>query len=726
VKPSLFPKIHREVRCGATTAVYVTDEQTGMLGLWLVPTGMRHAIGAHRKFLSGVEIDGIHGGGARAWQVESLIQLKALGDDPPANFAQGRTLRNSVTVDRLKFTAQEVSRTGGLVRVRSTFTHQDRGWQAHHDLRWPRGASWLESSVTVENRSAESLTLEFLSSFSLGGITPFAADDAPGRLRLHQFRSVWSMEGRLETRAFEDLQLERSWSGSAPRCERFGAIGSLPVNGFFPFVAVEDTVAGVVWGAQVAHPGSWQMEVYRRDDWASISGGLADREFGHWMKTIPPGASFTSPSATLACVAGDLDALCAALTAAQERAVAALPESERTLPVIFNEWATSWGHPSEENMLPLAEALRGTGVKYLVMDAGWFKDPGGSWHTAQGEWKPSAQMYPRGLRATADSIRACGLIPGIWFEMEVIGAASSLFERADLLLLRDGRPVTVGTRRFLDLRKPEVVAFLSERVIGLLRAANFGYLKVDYNDNIGIGVDGAESLGEGLRQHLAGVQAFFRRIRSELPDLVIENCSSGGHRLEPSMLGLTAMSSFSDAHECPEIPIIAANLHRLMLPRQSQIWAVLRAASSDRRTVYSLAAGFLGRLCLSGDFATLRPEQRAFVDRAVALYGQAAPVIRRGRSRRHGPDVAAYRHAQGWQALVRVGDGGRRALVVAHTFAGPGRKTIKVPLAPGRWRVAGELHAGRLRVAIRPGELRWNSPAEWSACVLLLTRHTSR
>ncbi len=168
--------------------------------------------------------------------------------------------------------------------------------------------------------------------------------------------------------------------------------------------------------------------------------------------------------------------------------------------------------------------------------------------------------------------------------MEVNGSASPLVERADLMLLRDGRPVTVGTRRFRDLRKPEVVAFLSERVIGL---SSRGELRLPgrwtSNDNIGIGVDVGGVPRRGLRQHLAGVQAFLRRIRSELPDIVIENCSSGGHRLEPYMLGLTAMSSFSDAHECPEIPVIAANLHRLMLPRQSQIWAVLRATSSDRR-----------------------------------------------------------------------------------------------------------------------------------------------
>ncbi len=720
----MMPKIHRELRCGATTVLYLIDEETGRLGLWLVPTSKRKQLASRRQFLSGVEVDGINttlGTRQRAWTIESLIQVKALGDDQASAFSQGRTMRNSVTVDRLKFTAQTLTRDRGITRVRTSFTHQD-AWQAHHDLVWRRSASWLTNSVTVENSSAASVTLEFLASFSLGGLTPFATDDAPGRLKLHRIRAAWSTEGRLHTQAFEDLLLERSWAGYAVRNERFGCIGSLPVNGFFPFVAVEDTTAGVTWGAQLAHPGSWQMEICRRDDLAAISGGLADREFGHWMKTLAPGAAFTSPTATLGCVAGGLDDLCAALTAAQELSLSALPKSEAALPVMFNEWATSWGTPSHTNILPLAAALRGTGVKYLVMDAGWYKPAGGDWSTAQGEWQPNAAMYPDGLRATADAIRACGLIPGLWFELEVVGSASPLFSRTDLLLHRDGRVLTAGTRRFLDLRKPEVVAHLTERVIGLLRAGNFGYLKVDYNENIGIGVDGAESLGEGLRQHLAGVQDFFRKIRAELPDLVIENCSSGGHRLEPSMIGLTAMSSFSDAHECPEIPIIAANLHRVMQPRQSQVWAVLRANATLSRLVYLLAGGFLGRLCLSGNFVTLRPEQRSLVDRAIALYAKAAPVIRRGRSHRHGPDVAAYRHAEGWQAVVRVSANGKQALVVAHAFAQPGLKTILVPLPPGKWRVVEELNTDRQGVKLARGELRWQPADEWCATVVLLKR----
>ncbi len=80
----------------------------------------------------------------------------------------------------------------------------------------------------------------------------------------------------------------------------------MPVRGWFPFVAVEDTEAGVLWGAQLAWAGSWQMEIFRQDDAVCISAGLADREFGHWTATIAPGQSISTPSATLACVHGDL------------------------------------------------------------------------------------------------------------------------------------------------------------------------------------------------------------------------------------------------------------------------------------------------------------------------------------------------------------------------------------------------------------------------------------
>lgn len=136
---------------------------------------------------------------------------------------------------------------------------------------------------------------------------------------------------------------------------------------------------------------------------------------------------------------------------------------------------------------------------------------------------------------------------------------------------------------------PEVKAYLKEKVIDMLRDNGFKYVKIDYNDSIGLGCDDADGLGEGLRKNMLASQEFFKAMRDEIPGLAIENCSSGGHRLEPSMMELCDFASFSDAHECVHIPIIAAALHRVIQPSKSQIWAVLHGSDTLRRMNYSIA-----------------------------------------------------------------------------------------------------------------------------------------
>ena len=153
---------------------------------------------------------------------------------------------------------------------------------------WTEGEPAAAVQTVFKNRGPETAVLEMLSSFSLGGITPFVQDEAPNSLLVHQLRSKWSCEGRLQTTAVEDLLLEPSWSRWGAYSHRFGQVGTMPVRGYFPFVAVEDTRHHVSWGVQLAYAGSWQMEVYRRDDALCLSGGLADREFGHWLKEVRP------------------------------------------------------------------------------------------------------------------------------------------------------------------------------------------------------------------------------------------------------------------------------------------------------------------------------------------------------------------------------------------------------------------------------------------------------
>lgn len=711
--------IRRDVELGPLTARYRHDPDTGRADLVLLPTTALDRVVPRRDVVRGVEIDAY----AAAMQTEfvaerfdCLVQVKAQADSQPPAFAQGATMRNSGTVGNLRLEEFSIIRRTDEVSVRAVMRHAD-GWRAIHRLDWRVGCAWVEIRTCVENPTEQPVRLEMLASFSLAGLTPFAADDAPGRLVLHRFRSVWSMEGRLESRPVEELQLERSWAGWGVRCERFGTVGSLPVSRFFPVAGVEDTGAGVTWAARLACPGSWQMEAYRRDDGLAFSGGLADREFGHWWKDVAAGESFEAPPALVTSVLGGIDEACDVLV----DAIPTPPPREQGLPIIVNEWATTWGRPTHDNMEKLAAVVSELDARYLVMDAGWFARDGVPWGNAHGDWEPCAGHYPQGLKATADAIRAAGLVPGLWFEFETCGEDSQVFsEREDLMLHRDGRPITAGARRFLDFRKPEVTERLTERVIAVLRDCGFGYLKVDYNETIGLGADGAESPGEGLREHLGGVQAFFRRIREELPDLVVENCSSGGHRLETTFFGLSEMSSFSDAHESREIPVIAANLNRLMSVAQSQVWVVLRQEEDRTRTIYSLAAGFLGRFCLSGDILHLNERQRALLHRALELYRDAEPVIEHGTSRRYGPEARAYRHAEGWQVVVRVSKTGDRALVVAHRLGGASQESVEAVLPPGDWEITDVLDDQANPAEVSAGRIALDLPEAWSAQVLSL------
>ena len=607
----------------------------------------------------------------KEYRPEPLVQLHARGDQFANGYGNGSTLAGTPASDALKFVSQE--RKGDTI---STTVADRTGRTVIHRVSWAEGTEAVIVSCVFENRGKEPVTLNLLSSLSLGGITPFTEGDAAGALFLHRIRSMWSAEGRLLTESIEEAMMERSWTGHALRLCKFGQTGSMPVKGWFPFVALEDRKAGVTWAAQLACPSSWQIEIRRKDDCLGLTASLADEDFGHWTKTVQPGERFETPEAILTAGTGGVDGVSQRLLTVQRRN---MPRPDAELPVMFNEYCTTWGNPTHENLKQIAECLDGKGMEFLVIDAGWYRKPGEGWSECGGDWIPEErEMFPEGLKATADMIRAHGMKPGLWFEPETCAAGSELFRREDLLLTRDGTVIDTDNRRFLDLRKEEVHAYLEERVIGLLKRCGFEYIKVDYTDTIGMGCDDPDSIGEGLRRNIQGTLRFFRRLREAVPGITIENCSSGGHRLEPSLMAVSDMASFSDAHECAEIPIIAAALHRVILPAQSQIWAVLQAKDSIRRINYSLVNTFLGVMCISGDVIHLSEEQWKKVDEGTDFYRQVRHIIRDGRSAFFGSVSESWRHPEGWQAVVRTA--GDETLAVIHTFGGKFPEKAELPV----------------------------------------------
>lgn len=641
-------KLLAEHILGDICAQYRVDGDTGAVGLELLPAGWQSL----RK--------------EKQQNLDPVVQLMIRGDDFPPGFANGHTMRGNGSLCHFRYKEQKVLNEDGRTNI-TTYLSADGGQGLSHCLTYYEGEKGVETVTTYYNNSSEAVTLDMLSSFCLGGITPFVEGDAPECMVLHRLRSKWSNEARLDSMQIEDLQLEPTWARHGAFSEKFGQVGSMPVRKFFPFAAVEDTVNHVLWGVQLACPSSWQLEIYRRDDGLCISGGLADYDFGHWSKTVNPGEQFTAPTAYLSVCEGNVDRLCSRITSLQARAWLKMEQPKR-LPVVFNEFCTTWGNPSHENINRILDVIKDRDIDYFVIDSGWYADEAKGWEANMGDWKLNPKLFPNGLGAVVSSIRDAGLKPGIWFEPEVCGRDADAYKQTGHLLKRHGNTITTGSRRFWDMRDKWVNAYLEERVIGFLKQYGFEYVKIDYNDSIGVGCDGAESLGEGLRQNMLASREFLEKIREYIPQILVENCSSGGHRLEPSLLGSCQMASFSDAHEEKEIPVIAANLHRAMLPRQSLIWAVLRKDDTPKRLIWSLCATFLGVMCLSGDVYDLSREKWEIVDKAIKFYRMVSHIIQDGVTVRHGLNIKSYRHPKGWQAVERTSLDGHEKLIVVHVF----------------------------------------------------------
>lgn len=514
-----------------------------------------------------------------------------------------------------------------------------------------------EVQTQITNNSQKEITLEMLTSIVASGIK---AD------KIHRLLSFWSAEGRLKAETVEELGLECSWNKMAFRVEKFGNLGSMPVRHYFPFVVLEDSKSNTFTGIQLYTQGSWQLElICRHDDTLTVAGGLADRDFGHWTKVLKPGDVFVPPKALIA-QGNSLESVCNSLVNAQTPDISLV---DNKMGITFNEYCTTWGNPSFENLKKITDKLceKAPGkIQYLVMDSGWYLNEGEYWWDFTGEWTVNTKRFPNGIKELTDYVRSKGMIPGIWFEFEVVSPKCSLWDDAEHLVLKDGVPLTVGGRRFLDMEKPWVIKHLSEKVINFLKDNNFGYIKIDYNDTMGMGCDGPESPGENLRKKVIATQAFFKKLKQEIPELVIENCSSGGHRLEPGFMELASMASFSDAHEIPSLPIIAANVQRVIKAEQSQIWSVLRKDDSPSRLYYSMCATLLGRMGLSGDIYDLSDEQWKIVNDGIEFYENAADIIKNGSTVIIKNTAKSYNNPCGEQLVVRKLE--NKYLVVFHRF----------------------------------------------------------
>lgn len=148
-----------------------------------------------------------------------------------------------------------------------------------------------------------------------------------------------------------------------------------------------------------------------------------------------------------------------------------------------------------------------------------------------------------------------------------------------------------------------------------------GYIKMDYNINIGIGTDAkADSPGQGLLEHQRCYLAWLEKVYKRYPDLVIENCGSGGCRMDYAMLSSCQLQSSSDQTDYLKYPAILVGAMAAVVPEQLAVWSYPQMDSDADATSFNMVSSMLCRIHQSGHLANLKSESLEQVKKGIHVY----------------------------------------------------------------------------------------------------------
>ena len=218
----------------------------------------------------------------------------------------------------------------------------------------------------------------------------------------------------------------------------------------------------------------------------------------------------------------------------------------KTGDILLNSWEGLYFDINEERMLQMMDDIARFGGELFVMDDGWFgnKYQRNDDSSTLGDWVVDRKKLPNGLGVLVDAARQKGIKFGLWIEPEAVNTKSELFERhPEWALQTKGRELKQGrggTQVVLDMTNPQVQDFVFKMVDDLLtQYPEIAYLKWDANNsiqNVGSLYLPMTKQANVYVDYQLGLLKVLKRIREKYPNVVMQDCASGGGRANYGLL----------------------------------------------------------------------------------------------------------------------------------------------------------------------------------------------
>ena len=349
----------------------------------------------------------------------------------------------------------------------------------------------------------------------------------------------------------------------------------------------------------------------------------------------------------------------------------------QTSQVLINNWEATYFSFDQDKIYAIAQKAASLGVGMMVLDDGWFGKRDSDL-SGLGDWFVNTEKIKGGLTPLIEKINALGMKFGIWIEPEMVSPDSDLYRaHPDWALTLPGRdPIVSRAQLVLDMSRPEVVDYLTDRFTQLLSENHIEYIKWDMNRNMADVYSHAlppERQGEVFHRYILGVYTLLDRLTSRFPQVLFEGCAGGGGRFDAGMLAYVPQFWCSDNTDAIErlsiqygtsfgYPVSAMGAHVSACP--------------NHQTGRTVPLGTRGVVAMSGTFGyeldlnKLSRREMTQVKRQIKRYQEYAPLIRTGDYYRlSNPATADFWH--GWQFAAPDGSEALLNLVVVHPQGNP-------------------------------------------------------
>jgi alpha-galactosidase len=273
-----------------------------------------------------------------------------------------------------------------------------------------------------------------------------------------------------------------------------------------------------------------------------------------------------------------------------------------------------WGENPVANQIAKARWFKEHDIPIdcFWIDAGWHGDGAfkegstvfnSEWYQHVGNWWPNKTTYPDGLKPVGDLLRELDFGFVLWLEPERVFRGTVFAREHPECLLGP-----LGDNSLFNLGLPEARQALTDLISDLITKSGITVYRQDFNTDpapFWEAADAPDRVGMTEIRHIEGLYAFWDELLARRPGLVIDNCSSGGRRIDLETISRSIPLWRSDFQCWPDFdPIAMQGQTQGLAP-----WVPLSTGAFDHPDTYAARSALgPGVVITSNQFEALPTE----------------------------------------------------------------------------------------------------------------------